>query len=333
MRHFPGWCHRAARCGAVVALLAQASVPLSPAMAQDASKPIRLIVPFSPGGSQDTIGRYLASSLAGRIAAPMIIENKSGAGGVIAADAVAKAPADGNTLLLATGGAISIAPHLMRKMSYKPQQDLTPVAMVADTRMVIAVRTQSNFRTLPDLLKAAKAEPGKLAYASMGTGTVSHLMGELLAQGADVKLIHVPYRGSASAMVDLISGNVDAILSSTASIEPMVQNGKVRVLGTFTKEPLQNLPGTPTVQQATGLAGLAIPVWVGVMAPAKTPKAVLARLSEEILKVCQLPETKKRLQEAGAEVNCEGSQGFGQLIAEDSQRWAAVVKQGNIKSE
>lgn len=333
MKRFSVLHGRAARYGAAMALVAQALVPLHPAVAQEPSKPIRLLVPFAPGGSQDIIGRYLASQLATRLSTPMIVENKSGAGGVIAADAVAKAPADGSTLLLATGGAISIAPHLMPKLPYLAQQDLVPVAMVADTPMVIAVRTQSSLRSLAELLKTAKAEPGKLAYASTGTGTVSHLTGELLAQGAGVKLTHVPYRGAAPAVIDLISGNVDAIVTSAASIEPMVLSGKARVLGTFTKEPLHNLPGTPTVEQATGLSGLAIPVWVGVMVSAKTPKAVVARLAEETLKVCQLPETRKRLQDAGADVNCSGSQGFGQLIAEDSQRWAGVVKHGNIKSE
>lgn len=333
MKRFSILHRRTARYGASLALVAQAIVPLQPAIAHESAKPIRLLVPFAPGGSQDSIGRYLASQLATRLSATMIVENKSGAGGVIAADAVAKAPADGSTLLLATGGAISIAPHLMPKLPYQAQNDLLPVAMLADTPMVIAVRTQSSLRSLAELLKTAKAQPGKLSYASTGMGTVSHLTGELLAQGADVKLTHVPYRGAAPAVIDLISGNVDAIVTTASSIEPMVDRGKARVLGTFTKEPLHKLPGTPTVEQATGLSGLAIPVWVGVMASAKTPKAVVERLAKETLKVCQLPETRKRLQDAGADVNCFGSQEFGQLIAEDSQRWAGVVKQGNIKSE
>ena len=333
MRDFSALRSNALRYGAYIALLAPALSSWSPAAAQEPGKPIRLLVPFAPGGAQDIIGRYLSAQLAGRLSGPMIIENKSGAGGVIAAEAVARAPADGTTLLLATGGAISIAPHLMAKMSYKPQQDLVPVALVADTPMAIAVRTQSTFKSLPDLLTTATAQPGKLTYASTGTGTVSHLTGELLAQRSKTQLTHIPYRGAAPALIDLISGNVDAIVTSAASLEPMVANGKARVLGTFTKAPLSSLPNTPTVQEATGLLDLSVPVWVGVMAPSKTPPAVVKHLTDEILKVCLQASTKKRLQEAGAEVICAGSQELAQLINEDTQRWAGVIKQGNLKSQ
>lgn len=291
------------------------------------------MVPFAPGGAQDVIGRYLASQLGGRLGAPVVVENKAGAGGVIAADAVAKSPADGTTLLLATGGAISIAPSLLAKLPYKVSQDFAPVAMVADTPMVLAVRTESSFRTLPDLVKAASAQPGQVSYASTGNGTVSHLTGELFAQAAGIKLTHVPYRGASPATVDLLGGQVASIVTSAASIEPMVEGGKARVLATFTAAPIATLPGVPTVQQATGLSGLAVPVWVGLMAPAKTPAAVLERLSTEVLAICRLPETQKRLQAVGAQATCAGSAEFGGLISEDSKRWERVIQAGSIKGE
>ncbi|MBS0451122.1 MAG: tripartite tricarboxylate transporter substrate binding protein [Proteobacteria bacterium] len=324
---------RLARCCLALGLATTALMSVG-AMAQELPKVIKLVVPFAPGGAQDVIGRYLASQLSSRLGtSSVVVENKAGAGGVIAADAVAKAPADGATLLLATGGAISIAPHLLAKLPYQAQQDFAPIALVADTPMVLAVRTDSSYRTLQDLVKDARAQPGQVSYASTGNGTVSHLTGELFAQAAAVKLTHVPYRGASPAMVDLMGGQVAAIVTSAASIEPMVEGGKARVLATFTATPISTLPGVPTVQQAVGISGLAVPVWVGLMGPAKTSPAVLARLGTEILAICGLPETQKRLQAVGAQATCAGSADFARLVSEDSMRWASVVQRGNIKGE
>lgn len=331
MAHFPVASSRIAR-RTFVSAIAAGTLLASAAFAQE-RRPIKIIVPFAPGGSQDVIGRYLAVQLAERLGSSVIVENKAGAGGVIAADAVAKAPADGTTLLLATGGAISIAPHLLAKLPYRPREDFVPVAMVADTPMVVAVRTESSYRTLPDLLKAAKEQPGKVTYASTGTGTVSHLTGELLAQGSGVKLTHVPYRGAAPAIVDLVSGQVAAIVTSAASLETMVEGGKARVLASFTAAPVAKLPGVPTVQQVTGISGLAVPVWAGLLAPARTAQNILDRLGSEVLTICRLPETQRRLRESGAEATCAGSAQFGQVIADDYQRWERVTRQGNIKGE
>ena len=333
MDRFPALPRRIARCALVLGLVAQALMSSGTAFAQDLSRPIKLLVPFAPGGAQDVIGRYLASQLSSRLGTPVVVDNKPGAGGVIAADAVAKAPADGTTLLLATGGAISIAPHLLTKLPYKVPQDFAPIAMVADTPMVLAVRTDSSIRTLLDLVRVASGQPGQVSYASTGNGTISHLTGELFAQASGVKLTHVPYRGASPAIVDLLSGQVAAIVTSAASIEPMVEGGKARVLATFTAAPISTLPGVPTVQQAMGISGLTVPVWVGVLAPAKTPPAVLERLSAEVQAICRLPETQKRLQAAGAEATCAGSAEFAHLIAEDSKRWERVVQRGNIKGE
>jgi tripartite-type tricarboxylate transporter receptor subunit TctC len=317
-------------------LLALAFTPLAgiaPAAAQVPSRPIKLVVPFAPGGGQDAIARYLATELAARLGTAVVVENKAGAGGVLAADAVAKGPADGTSLLLASGGAISIAPHLQPKLPYQAQQDFVPVAMVADTPMVVAVRTQSPLRTLGDMVQAAKAQPGTVTYASTGNGTVSHLTGELLAQGAGMKLTHVAYKGASPAIVDLLSGQVAAIVTSAASIETMVEGGKARVLATFTNAPLSSLPGVPTVQQAIGASGLAVPVWSGLLAPAKTPRPVLERLSAEVLAICRLPQTQQRLRQSGAEATCAGSADFARVIADDSERWKSVIQRGGIKAE
>ena len=331
MVRLPGLSLRHARRALLLTFALQALLGTGPAAAQVPARAIKLVVPFAPGGGQDAIARYLATELAGRLGTSVIVENKAGAGGVLAADAVAKAPADGTVLLLASGGAISIAPHLQAKLPYQPQQDFIPVAMVADTPMVVAVRTQSPHRTLADLVQAAKAQPEHVTYASTGNGTVSHLTGELLAQGAGIKLTHVAYKGASPAIVDLLSGQVAAIVTSAASIETMVEGGKARVLATFTNAPLASLPGTPTVQQAIGVGGLTVPVWSGLLAPAKTPRALLERLATEVLAICRLPQTQERLRQSGAQATCAGSADFGRVIAEDSERWKQVIQRGGIK--
>jgi len=325
--------HPGVRRALVLALALSPLMIHGPVSAQAPSRTIKIVVPFAPGGSQDAIARYLATELASRLGTPVVVENKAGAGGVIAADFVAKAPADGTTLLLATAGAISIAPHILPKLPYRPLEDFAPIAMVADTPMVLAVRSQSSHGSVADLVRAAKAQPGQVTYASTGNGTVSHLTGELLAQATGVKLTHVPYRGAAPGIVDLVSGQVAAIVTSAASMEAMVDSGKARVLATFTAAPVSSLPGVPTVQQATGVAGLAVPVWSGLLAPAKTPRDVLQRLSAEVLAICRLPQTQQRLRESGGEAMCAGSVDFGRVISEDSERWRQVTLRGNFKAE
>lgn len=333
MNPFPVMTPSRSRRHFTLGLFALAISFVTPAMAQMPAKPIRIVVPFAPGGGQDIIGRYFANQLSSRLGHSFIVENKAGAGGVIAADLVAKSIADGTTLFLATGGAISIAPHLLSKLPYQARQDFAPIAMVADTPMVVAVRTSSPYRTLQDLVKAAKAQPGHLTFASTGNGTVSHLTGELFAQAAGVALSHVPYRGAAPAIVDVASGQIESIVTSAASLETMVEGGKVRVLASFTAAPVAGLPGVPTVEQAIGASGLVVPVWAGLMAPAKTPPALLQRLTTEVMAICQLPETQKRLQESGAHATCAGAAEFERVIAEDSQRWGRVIQRGNIKAE
>jgi len=316
------------------ALLMTLAIPLllpAQAQAQASSRPIKIVVPFAAGGGQDNIARYLATELATRLGTTVIVENKAGAGGVIAADAVAKASADGTTLLMATAGAISIAPHLLSKLPYSPQQDLVPVAMVADTPMVLAVRTQSPYRTLAEFVRAAKEQPGLVTYASTGSGTVSHLTGELLAQGTGIQLIHVPYRGAAPAVVDLVSGQVAAIVTSAGSLDTMIEGGKVRVLASFSATPLAGLSGVPTVQQALSAPGYAVPVWAGLMAPAKTPRAVVDRISTELVAICRLPQTQKHMRDTGVEPACAPGAEFGKVIADDTQRWQQVARSGNIK--
>lgn len=307
-----------------------ACLTLSPLMAQTDNKPLRIVVPFAPGGAQDVIARYLGAKLNGKLGTTVIVDNKAGAGGIVAADAVAKAT-DGATVLMATGGAITVAPQLQSKLPYDPRRDLVPVALIADTPMTVAVRSDSAYKTLADVLRDAKARPGQVSYASTGNGTVSHLTGALLGQAAGVTLLHVPYRGASPALTDLMGGQVSMIVTSAASIDPMVQSGKARVLGTFSKAQLPTLGNPPTVGEAGKLRGMEVPIWVGVMAPARMPADQVKKLSAALLEVCQLPETQQHFAQLGAVSTCGGSAELDKVIAEDSQRWADVVKLGGIK--
>lgn len=314
-------------------LASAASHAQAPAPAPSSGTPLHIVVPFAAGGAQDVIGRYLGTKLQARLGVPVIIDNKGGAGGEIAADFVAKATPDGNTLLLASGGAISIAPHLNPKLSYDPRKDLVPVALVVDTPMTLAVRAQSPYQTVADVLKDAKAHPGTVSYASTGNGTISHLTGELLAQTAGVHFLHVPYRGAGPAMTDLMGGQVSMIVTSSASIAPMADDKRARVLASFTTQRLANLKGAPTMNEATGFKGLEVPVWGGLMAPAKTPAAVIEKLSTEIQAVCNLPETQERFHGLGALTTCGGSKEMEKVVGDDYARWGKVIRQGNIKGE
>lgn len=310
--------------------LAAALATATPLWAQQNDKPLRIVVPFAPGGAQDVIARYLGAKLTDRLGTAVIIDNKAGAGGIVAADAVAKAT-DGATVLLATGGAVTIAPHLQAKLPYDPVHELVPVALVADTPMTLSVRTESPYKTIADVLRDAKARPGQVTYASTGNGTVSHLTGALLAQASGVELLHVPYRGAAPALTDLLGGQVAVIVTSVASIEPMVASGKARVLGTFSRATLPSMGTAPTIGEATRLAGMEVPVWVGVMAPARMPPAGIDKLSAALVEVCNLPETKQRFAQLGAVNTCGNAAALGKVVTEDSQRWAKVIKQGGIK--
>lgn len=291
----------------------------------------RIVVPFAAGGAQDAIGRYLADKLGQRLGTPVVVENKGGAGGVIAADFVAKAAPNGRTLLLATGGAITIAPHLNPKLPYDPRKAFVPVALVADTPMTLAVRAQSPYRSVADLLKAARENPGGVSFASTGNGTVSHLTGELLAQATGVQLLHVPYKGAGPAITDLLGGQVASMVTSAASIEPMVHDGKARVLASFTSAPIAALNGAPTIAEATGSKGLEVPVWVGLLVPAGTPEADVGRLSAALVEICHLPDTLERFKGLGASTTCGGATELGRIIADDDRRWGEVIRKGDIK--
>lgn len=297
------------------------------------AKTLKILVPFAAGGAQDVMARHFAPRLAAKTGWTVVVENRAGAGGILAADAVAKANADTPLLLMATGGAISIAPHLNPRLPYDPKADLQPVALVADQPMTIAVRADSPIRTLADLVREAKANPGKISYGSTGQGTISHLAGALLAQATGTELLHVPYRGAAPALTDLLGGQVSAVVMSASSIDPMADSGKARVLGTFSRSHLASLGNPPTVAEALKLQGLEVPVWVGLLASSRMPADQAKRLADALVEICRQPETRQAFAALGASTTCAGPGELGQVIAEDSQRWGAVIRKGQIKVE
>jgi tripartite-type tricarboxylate transporter receptor subunit TctC len=317
--------------GRVLVMMAVLAAP--PAGAHSDSKILKILVPFAAGGAQDIMARHLGPKLAARTGLTVVIENRTGGGGLLAADAVARAGADTPVLLMATGGAISIAPHLHAKLPYDPRQDLQPLALVADTPMTVAVRTDSPLKTLADLAREARAKPGQLSYGSTGHGTVSHLAGALLAQTAGIEWLHVPYRGAAPAMTDLLGGQIHAVVMSAASVDPMADAGKVRVLGTFSRSHLASLGNPPTVAEALKLQGLEVPIWVGLLASARLPAEQARRLSEALVDICRQPDTRQTFAQLGATTTCARPTELGQVITEDSQRWGAVIRKGQIRAE
>lgn len=319
-----GYLRRLAACLLAAAALAIAA----PASAQE-GKLLRIIVPFQAGGQQDVLARHLATHLAPRLGGSVIVENRPGASGMLAAEQVARMPRDGSVLMMTTGGAISIAPHLYPKLPYDPVKDFAAVGMIADIPMAIVVRADSPLRTAEDLVKAARARPGRISVANTGNGSISHLTTELFAQRTGIQLLPVPYKG-VGAVQDLVGGQVEVLMISAASVESLVETNKARVLATFTSARLPGVGGAPTVTEALGVKGLDFPVWVGLLAPAGTPAAVLARLDQEIQAICGAPASLEKFRNLLA---CRNGPALARVIEEDRERWGETIRKAGIKGD
>ncbi|WP_295552429.1 tripartite tricarboxylate transporter substrate binding protein [uncultured Pseudacidovorax sp.] len=301
------------------------AAPLAAAQAAYPTKPIRLVVPFAPGGSADVVGRLIAEELRAGLGQPVVVDNRPGAGGNIAGDMVAKAPADGYTLLLAAAGPIAINPSLYGHMPYNPATDLAPVALLARDHQLMAVTPSVPARDVREFIAYAKANPGKVSFGSPGNGTPAHLGGELFNQMAGTQMVHVPYKGSAPAMNDLISGQITVMIDNMPALLPQVQAGRLRALGVASPARASGAPDIPTVAES-GLPGFNVTAWKGLMAPAGTPKPIVAKLNEVAVAAVAKPEIRKRLVDLGAEPGGGSPEDFGALIARDSRSWAALVK-------
>jgi len=294
------------------------------------SKAIRVVVPFPPGGGTDIIARETTQKVAAATGWTFVIDNKPGAGGNLGVDAVAKAPADGYTIVLGQTSNIAINPTLYSKLPYDPQKDLAPIVLIANAPLVMVTGTNSPLKTLADAVNAAKAKPGQVNFASPGNGTVAHLTEELFQKAAGIKTQHVPYKGANQALTDVISGNVELYMSSVPTLLGHIKQGKLRALAVTSAKRVDDLPNVPTINES-GYKGFDAVTWFGLLAPAATPKDVIAKLNAEFNKALKLPELSKRLGDEGADTAGGTPEEFASLIKGDIPRWGKIVKESGAK--
>ena len=314
-----------ARCLLALAVLSLASV--APAQPYP-SKSIRLVVPFTPGGSQDVIARLFAQKMSESLGHQVVVDNRGGAAGLIAAELVAKAPKDGYTLFLVTGGPISLAPALHAKLAYDPLKDFVYITQLVDTPMALIVTPALPAKSVAELIAIAKAKP--LNYASTGNGTISHLTMEALKHATGINVTHVPYKGAAPAFIDMLSGQVSLMFTSTASAVPYTSTGKLRMLAVASRKRSPSLPEVPTMIEA-GVKDFESTVWVGMAATGGTPQPVVKKLYDVLLLALKAPDMKDKLAALGADPVGSTTEQFTALVKEDVARWAKVVKASGVR--
>jgi tripartite-type tricarboxylate transporter receptor subunit TctC len=295
-------------------------------------KPIRWIVPFPPGGAMDGIARTLGEQISRKMGQAVVIENRPGAGGNLGVDAVAKAPADGYTMVITSIGMVTNK-HLYSKLSYDPVRDFAPVAQLAVVpNMLVVNPNRVKARTIKDLIVEAKAHPGKLTYASAGNGTSIHLAGELFAAMTGIDLVHVPYRGSGPAVTDLLGGQVDMMFDSIASARPHVQSGKLLALGVTTPKRSSAMSDVPTVAEA-GVVAFDVTPWFGVFMPAATPKEIVRTMNAALLDAMRQTEVKARFYVLGAETVGGSPEQFAAVVADESAKWGKLIRERGIRAD
>jgi tripartite-type tricarboxylate transporter receptor subunit TctC len=317
---------------AVAATAAAALVALTAVAAaqQYPTKPIRLIVPFAPGGSNDIIGRAIATPLGERLGRQVIVENRAGAGAVVGTELAANAPKDGYTLLI-NSLSHTINPWLY-KLNYDPIKGFAPVAMIAHGPIVLVVHPSLEAKSVKELIALAKAQPGKLQYASAGIGTFTHLGAELFKMQTATNILHVPFRGGGPAAIDVIGGHTKVYFSNLLTVMPHIRSGKLRVLGVGGKTRIGLLPDVPTIAEA-GVPAYEAINWWGILAPAGTPAPIVERLHKEIGVIQNVPAVQKQLAAEGAEVVRMSSGEFGTFLENEMGKWGRVVKEGGIKAQ
>ncbi len=317
-----------------IALLATALVAAG-ASAQPYPAPgkqIRFIVPFSAGGATDLIARAVGQKLTESTGAQVIVENRPGASGMIGADIVAKSAPDGYTLLMASTAEIAINPSVYPKMTYDPAKDLAPVTLAGITPLILVVNPGTQLRSVSDIVAQAKAKPDSISFASAGGGSVQHLSGELLKTLTSTQMVHIPYKGAAPALADLLGGQVSMFFSGMPPAMTHVKSGKLRALAVTTSKRSPAAPDVPTMAEA-GIAGFDISNWFGVFAPAGTPEDILNKLNAEIVKALALPDVKERLAGAGAETVGNTRAEFATFIDKEMAKYAKLARESGAKAE
>jgi tripartite-type tricarboxylate transporter receptor subunit TctC len=316
----------AAALATVFAVVGKASAQVYP------SRPVTLIVGFAPGGGTDTVARVMQRKLAEYLGQTIVVENRAGAGGTIAAGVVAKADPDGYTILLATIAALAVAPHLNSKLPYNPLTDFAPISMATVSGNVLVVHPSVQAKTLAEYVKEANTKPGGIAYGTSGVGSAGHLAGELFRLTAKVNLVHVPYKGGGPAMSDLLGGQIPSVFASATTATPQVKAGKLRALGSTGTKRSASLPDVPTIAEQ-GYPGYQATNWYAYVAPAKTPKDIVARLNREIVKTLQEPETHAAILKQGEEPTPSTPEELAQHMAREYATWGRVIKEAGIPPE
>ncbi|ABM40398.1 Uncharacterized protein UPF0065 [Acidovorax sp. JS42] len=316
--------------------LAAAGLLPAAAMAQpDAnwpSKPIKWVVPFPPGGAMDVIARTLGEKAGRTLGQPFVIENRPGAGGNIGADAVAKSPADGYTIMITSIG-MATNKALYPRLSYDPVKDFAPISLLAIVPNVLVVNTaKTTDKSVADVIAHAKRDPGKLTYASAGNGTSIHLAGEVFASMAGLNLLHVPYKGSGPAVTDMLGGQVDLMFDSITSARPHILSGKLRALGVTSAKRSATLPGVPTIAEA-GVPGYEVSPWFAVFAPAGTPAAIVNKINAALIDAMKQPDTVAKFETIGAEPIGTTPQQLATHLDKELARWGALIKERNIRMD
>ena len=316
----------------IVALLALAGFAL-PAVAQTfPAKPIRLIVPFPPGGGTDTVSRIVATELGKQTGWTIVVENKAGASGMIGLQEAARAPNEGYDIVMGQADNMIIAPAIQKGSTFDPIKELTPVALVASSPFLFMTEANSKYKTLNDVIAAAKANPSAVTYGSAGHGTFPQLAFELLQQQANFKIVEVPYKGAAPAISDLLGGHIALAALSIASGMPHIQGGKIRGLAVTSLKRSPALPDVPTVAES-GFKDFEAIGWLGILAPNGTPPAVIARLNAELGKVMQSAEVRKQLLAQGVEARTSSPDEFGAMLRSETTKWHGIVKSAGIKPQ
>jgi tripartite-type tricarboxylate transporter receptor subunit TctC len=308
-----------------------AAVAATGAAAQDyPNRPVRVIVPFPPGGVNDTVGRMIATHLSERLGKQFVVDNRSGAAGAIGSEIAANAPKDGYTLLIVS--LVNAVNPWLYKLSYDPVKAFAPIAFLTTTPNVVVVNPELPVKSVKELVALARQKPGDLQYASAGVGSFMHLGAELFKLTAGVDLLHVPFKGGGPAMIDVVGGHTKVAFATSITASPLVRSGKLRALGVGGRTRSAVLPDVPTVAEA-GVAGYEVSNWIGIVAPAGTPAPIVAKLHQEISAILESPEVQKQFAAQGAETVRMSSAEFGDLIVKEMDKWERVVKQGGIKPE
>ncbi len=305
---------------------------LAPAQAQWPAKTVRIVVPFSPGGIADNSARTVADRLGVRLGQPVVVENRPGAAGNIGSEQVAKSAPDGYTLLLGYDGTIVVNPHVYARLGFDVLRDFAPVTKLGDAGVIVVAHPSVPAKDLRELIALAKAKPGTFTYGSAGTGSSAHLACEMLSQLTGAGLVHVPYKGGGQAIADAVGGQIPLVCTAVAGAQQFMKTGRLKGLGLSSATRAAGAPDVPTFIE-NGFAGFVVDSWVGLLAPAATPRAVIDRLQTETAAVLQMPEVKERYAVLGIEPVGNKPEEYAAQIRADLARWAPVVKQANIRIE